>query len=89
MHYRNLVGYFILPAMIAAVTIAAGAHREPTEERVPPSAMKEALSYKAPLERRAQPRQKSYPRVKGSTKAKGGVRSVTGSAAKATGLLRI
>ena len=49
MHYRNLLGYFIVPAMMAMVTIAAGAPREPTEDRVPPSAMNEALSYKAPF----------------------------------------
>ena len=49
MHYRNLLGFFMLPAMMAVVTIAAGAPREPTEDRVPPSAMKEALSYKAPF----------------------------------------
>lgn len=49
MHYRNLLGYFMLPAMMAAVTIAACAPRQPTEDRVPPSAMKEALSYKAPF----------------------------------------
>jgi mono/diheme cytochrome c family protein len=49
MHYRNLLGFFILSAMMAVVSIAAGAHREPTEDRVPPSAMKEALSYKAPF----------------------------------------
>jgi mono/diheme cytochrome c family protein len=49
MHYRNLLGFFMLPAILAMVTIAAGAPREPTEDRVPPSAMKEALSYKAPF----------------------------------------
>jgi len=49
MHYRNLVGYFMFSAMMAVVTIAAGAPREPTEDRVPSSAMKEALSYKAPF----------------------------------------
>ncbi|MBK5282262.1 MAG: c-type cytochrome [Nitrospiraceae bacterium] len=49
MHCRNLVGFFMLSAMMALVTIAAGAPREPTEHRVPPSAMKEALSYKAPF----------------------------------------
>ncbi|TKS63738.1 MAG: hypothetical protein EWM73_01128 [Nitrospira sp.] len=49
MHCRNLVGFFTLSAMLALVTIAAGAPREPTEHRVPPSAMKEALSYKAPF----------------------------------------
>ena len=57
MHYRNLLGYFMLPAMMAAVTIAACAPRQPTEDRVPPSAMKEALNYKAPFgeARTAQP----------------------------------
>ena len=50
MHYRNLLGYFMLPAMMAVVTIAACAQlRDPTADRVPPSAMKEALSYKAPF----------------------------------------
>ena len=51
MHHRNLVGYVMLPAMMALVTIAACAPRLPTEneERLPPSAMKEALSYKAPF----------------------------------------
>ncbi len=49
MHYRNVLGFFVLPAMMAMVTIAAGAPLHPTEDRVPPSAMKEALSYKAPF----------------------------------------
>jgi mono/diheme cytochrome c family protein len=49
MRYRNLLGFFMLPAIMAVVTIASGAPREPTEDRVPPSAMKEALSYKAPF----------------------------------------
>ena len=49
MPFRNLVGYFMLPAMMAVVTIAAGAPREPNADLVPPSAMKEALSYKAPF----------------------------------------
>lgn len=49
MHYRNISGYFMLPAMMAVVTIAACAPRQPTEDRVPPSAMKEALSFKAPF----------------------------------------
>lgn len=49
MHYRKLLGYFILPAMMAMVSIAVGAPRESSEVRVPPSAMKEALSYKAPF----------------------------------------
>ncbi|MGA6828888.1 c-type cytochrome [Nitrospira sp. NS4] len=57
MHYRTALGYFILPAMVAVVTVAACAPRHPTEDRVPPSAMKEALSYKAPFgdARTAQP----------------------------------
>lgn len=49
MRYRKLLAFFMLPVMMAVVTIAAGAPREPTEDRVPPSAMKEALSYKAPF----------------------------------------
>lgn len=49
MRYRNILGYFMLPAMVAMGTIADGAPRPPTEDRVPPSAMKEALSYKAPF----------------------------------------
>jgi len=49
MHYRSLISFFILPAMMAVVTVAAGAPREPTETRVPSSALKEALSYKAPF----------------------------------------
>ena len=49
MHYRYLLGFFMLSAMMVGVTIAAGAPRESTEDRVPPSAMKEALSYKAPF----------------------------------------
>ncbi len=49
MHRRNLVGFFMLSAMLALVTIAAGAPRDPTEHRVPPTAMKEALSFKAPF----------------------------------------
>jgi len=50
MHYRNLLGYFMLPAMMAVLTIAACTQpRHPTEDRVPPSAMKEALTYKAPF----------------------------------------
>jgi mono/diheme cytochrome c family protein len=50
MRYRKLLGYFMLPAMMAVVTIAACAPRQPTEARdIPPSAMKEALSYKAPF----------------------------------------
>jgi mono/diheme cytochrome c family protein len=49
MYYRNLAGLFIFSAMMAVVTVAAGAPREPTEDRVPLSAMKEALSYKSPF----------------------------------------
>ena len=51
MLYRNLVGFFMLPAMMAVVTIAAAAApREPTEARdIPPSAREEARSYKAPF----------------------------------------
>ena len=49
MYHRNLLGYFMLPAMMAVVAIAACAPRQPTEARdIPPSAMEEALSYKAP-----------------------------------------
>lgn len=59
MHHRNLLGYFILPAiMFTVVTVAACSQpRLPTEARVPTSAMKEALSYKSPLgdARTAQP----------------------------------
>ena len=50
MHYRNRLCYFMLPAMMAMVAIAACAPRQPTEQReVPSSAMEEALSYKAPF----------------------------------------
>jgi mono/diheme cytochrome c family protein len=49
MHYRNILGYFMLPAMVAVVTIAACAPRHPTVDRVPHTAMEEALSYKAPF----------------------------------------
>ncbi len=50
MHCRNRLGYFMLPAMMAVVTIAACAQRQPpTEDRVPASAREEALSYKAPF----------------------------------------
>lgn len=49
MHYRKLLGFFMLPAMLAVVSIAVGAPRESSEDRVPSSAMKEALSYKAPF----------------------------------------
>ena len=50
MHYRNLLGYFMLPAMMAVVTIAACAQsRHPSADRVPHTSMKEALSYKAPF----------------------------------------
>ena len=49
MRYRNILGYVMLPAMVAMGAIADGASRPPAEDRVPPSAMKEALSYKAPF----------------------------------------
>ena len=50
MHYRNLLGYFMFPAMMAVVTMAACAPRQPTDDRVPSaSAKQEALSYKAPF----------------------------------------
>jgi len=50
MHYRKFLGFFVLPAMMAMITIAACAQqRQATEDRVPPSAMKEAQSYKAPF----------------------------------------
>ena len=49
MYDRNLFAYLMLPAMMAVATIAAGAPLHPTEDRVPSSAMKEALSYKAPF----------------------------------------
>ena len=49
MHYRNILAYFMLPAMMTVVTIAACAPRQPIDDRVPPSAMEEALSYKAPF----------------------------------------
>ena len=50
MHYRKIIGYFVVPAMMAVVTIAACAPRQPTGARdIPPSAMEEALNYKAPF----------------------------------------
>jgi hypothetical protein len=50
MHYRNRFGYFMLPAMITVVAIAACAPRQPTEDRViPSSTMEEVLSYTAPF----------------------------------------
>jgi len=50
MHYRKLLGFFMLPAMMALITIAACAPRQPSEARdIPPSAREEALSYKAPF----------------------------------------
>ena len=50
MQDRKLLCYFMLPAMMAVVTIAACAPRQPTGARdIPPSAMEEALSYKAPF----------------------------------------
>ena len=89
MPYRNPLGYLMLPAMMAVVTTAACAPRQPTKDQASPSAMKKALSYKAPFgEVRTAP-PKSSQRVKRSTKVKGVVLSVTGSAAKATGVLRI
>jgi len=59
MPYRNRLSYLMVPAMMAVVTIAACATRQSIEdkERLPPSAVKEALSYKAPFgeARTAQP----------------------------------
>lgn len=50
MRYVNLLGYFMLPAIMAVVTTtAACAPRHPIVDRVPPSAMKEALGYQAPF----------------------------------------
>ena len=50
MHYRNLLAHFMLPAIMAVVTIAACAPRQSTEDRgIPPSSKEEALSYKAPF----------------------------------------
>ena len=50
MHYRNRLGYFMLPAMMAVVTIAACAPRQPPDDPVPSaSAKEEAFSYKAPF----------------------------------------
>ncbi len=48
MHYRNLLGYLMALAVMAMATITADASHPATEDRVPPSAMKEALGYKAP-----------------------------------------
>jgi hypothetical protein len=36
LHHRNILDYFMLPAMMAEVTIAACALRQPTEDRLPP-----------------------------------------------------
>jgi mono/diheme cytochrome c family protein len=44
-----MLGSFLLPSIIAAVTIAACATRQPGEDRVPPSAQQEALRSKAPF----------------------------------------
>jgi mono/diheme cytochrome c family protein len=49
MHCKTRVGYFIFPAMMALVTIAACTPRQPTADRVPSHAMEDALSYKAPF----------------------------------------
>ncbi|MEO8046707.1 MAG: cytochrome c [Nitrospirota bacterium] len=49
MYDRSFFVFFMLSAMMAVTTIATGANREPTEDRVPASAMKEALNYKAPF----------------------------------------
>jgi len=49
MHHLNLLGYLMLPAMMALVTLAACAPRQPIEDQLPPSAKNEALSYKAPF----------------------------------------
>jgi predicted small lipoprotein YifL len=49
MHHLNLLGYLMLPAMMALVTLAACAPRQPIEVQLPPSAKNEALSYKAPF----------------------------------------
>lgn len=48
---------FMIPTMMVILTIAACAPRQATIDRVPPFAMKEALSYKAPFgeARTAQP----------------------------------
>ena len=90
MHYRNRLGYFMLPAMMAVVTIAACAPRQPPDDPVPPLPQRRRPSaIRPPLGTRTQPRLKSSQWVKCSTKAKGFVLSVTGSAAKATVLLRI
>lgn len=50
MHYQKFLGYFVLPSIaVVAIAIAACAPRQPTTDRVPPSAREEALSYKAPF----------------------------------------
>lgn len=52
MHYKSRFGYVLFSALLALVTtiaIAACASRPPIDDRVPPSAMEEALSYKAPF----------------------------------------
>jgi mono/diheme cytochrome c family protein len=49
MHYRNRFGYFMLPALMVIVTIAACVPRQPFHDRVPSSALEEALSNTAPF----------------------------------------
>jgi len=50
MQHQHYLTYFMLPAMMALITIAACAPRQPTGARdVPPSAREEALGYKAPF----------------------------------------
>ena len=50
MQHRILLGYVMLPVVMIVVTSAACAPRQSVEHReVPPSAMEEALSYKAPF----------------------------------------
>ena len=49
MYHRKLLGYFMLPAMMAVVTIAVAPRASLPKPELPPSAMKEALSYKAPF----------------------------------------
>ena len=50
MQHKSPLGSFILSAVMAVVTLVACAPRQPIEPRdVPPPAMEEALSYKAPF----------------------------------------
>ncbi|NWF71451.1 MAG: cytochrome c [Nitrospirae bacterium] len=50
MHYQNFSGYFVLPVIaLVSLAIAACAPRQSPIDGVPPSAMEEALSYKAPF----------------------------------------